>query len=938
MHSSPVNRALFREISHPPEDRTIDSLVDLVVSFFDESRVAEGKKPVFNTLADHHRAVHRRPKVHSELMSELGPVAFALTLVSLRQIAAMIIDRDGPSHESIKFMVIAALSSAYRAQSDLKQRTRAEAESDARQDHLIYESTRQEIRDQVESNFRQDFLGTDKWFEESGHGALMPRATYLRWKAEFVQRWAARNFPDIPLDSEQAIAVASTTGDVHVQARAGSGKTRVMVLRAIFLQLHCGVSPQEIMLVAFNNKVMEEIQSRLTDLLPEGTKLPLVLTFHALSLAIADPRVRIVVDNGVDDRNRAEKVRQVRKDIERERPDDVRRAMLKFYEEGGGDDAAIESRRRTFSGDYVKSPGELKIANALFSLGVAYKYERQYEGVDYRYLPDFTVLNGNNRPSAVIEYFGMVGDPDYDLNTVEKRDLWESKPEPFIEIMPSDVRGHDYVGVAAWLEPKFRELGIATCPKTCDQIWAFVQEHALTSFDTSISDFIGLARNQRLNPHDLESLRRNHRFLSVAEELFVDLASDAYGRYLATEEFDDFDGVFERASAKLSQGKTEFKRHTANQEGDVAQLRFLHIDELQDLSPLFTHLVAAIRQQANDLSVFGVGDDWQLINGFAGSDLAHFVAFHNAVRPESRLSISTNYRSSDPIVEFGNQIMAGLGSGANTSRRPGISPAVAQSGRFSLTDKQCVTQSQNEESFHALINYVLQTHGGDIAVVARRERVWSSGVKAVTLSTLEEATVKRLSKGSGRIGFSTVHKFKGREARSVILLAGDKHFPFVHHAWFLNRILGEQLDKIHAEEQRLFYVGATRAMNNLYLFVPAGQAVCRWGSQAQEFDWTGIPSAGDTANEIAISVWPNHHMAARLRELQFTPDPNTNRWIRRGPRHDLDFEEFDSAIGDSAEGVEIRDNSGTLIYSRGERPAQLLPVQSNESLPDEWYF
>lgn len=782
-------------------------------------------------------------------------------------------------------------------------------------------------RDAAEKVFRDDFLGSDKWFDASGHSALMPHATYLQWKGEFVQQWAAREFPDLPIDSEQAIALASTTGDVHVQARAGSGKTRVMVLRAIFLQLHCGVAPEEIMLVAFNNKAVSEIEERLKNLLPAGTKLPLVLTFHALALAIADPRETIVVDDGADDRNLAEKVRQVVKDIERDRPDDVRRAMVKFYEEGCGDDATIKSPRQTFHGEYVKSPGELKVANALFSLGVGYWYEHRFDDVPYRYLPDFTLLE-KDQPRAVIEYFGMVGDTDYDIDTETKRKIWASNPVPYIEMMPSVVRGRNHVDMAAWLGPQLRTIGIKTIPRTEEEIWNYVSDRAMKTFHTSISNFISRARKNRVSPQDLKALRRNHRFLSATEDLFVDLAVDAYARYLKAPGFDDFDGVLERAATEITRGKTAFKRHKAQQQGDVARLRFLHIDELQDLSPLFAHLVAAIRDQANDLSVFGVGDDWQLINSFAGSDPALFVAFRDGVRTESRLSISTNYRSTDSIVELGNRLMHGLGSDARPSRGPGIVPRCVQAWRLHGADTRSVGQ-RNEDSLRILINYVLQIHGAEIAVLSGRERVWSDGKMEVTLSSLEEST---LGRQRDLVSFSTVHKFKGREAQSVILIAGDKNFPFVHPAWFLGRILGEQLDKIHDEERRLFYVGATRAMKNLYLFVPVGQAVCGWGSKVEEFDWTGIPRVGDLTSEVAVSVWPNDQMTVKLRELGFCEDRNTNRWIRRGPREGLILDAFDSDIGGAASGVEIRDASGTLLYSRGKRPAHSLPVRAEVSL------
>ena len=58
--------------------------------------------------------------------------------------------------------------------------------------------------------------------------------------------------------------------------------------------------------------------------------------------------------------------------------------------------------------------------------------------------------------------------------------------------------------------------------------------------------------------------------------------------------------------------------------GDLKQIRYVLIDEYQDFSELFYRLVQAVREQNPRARFFCVGDDWQAINGFAGSDLRFF--------------------------------------------------------------------------------------------------------------------------------------------------------------------------------------------------------------------------------------------------------------------------------------------------------------------------
>ena len=51
------------------------------------------------------------------------------------------------------------------------------------------------------------------------------------------------------------------------------------------------------------------------------------------------------------------------------------------------------------------------------------------------------------------------------------------------------------------------------------------------------------------------------------------------------------------------------------------------IDEYQDTSPLFYGLIEAICRYHPHLRIVCVGDDWQLINGFAGSENQYFSGF-----------------------------------------------------------------------------------------------------------------------------------------------------------------------------------------------------------------------------------------------------------------------------------------------------------------------
>jgi DNA helicase-4 len=69
-----------------------------------------------------------------------------------------------------------------------------------------------------------------------------------------------------------------------------------------------------------------------------------------------------------------------------------------------------------------------------------------------------------------------------------------------------------------------------------------------------------------------------------------------------------------------------------------------------------------------------------------------------------------------------------------------------------------------------------------------------------------------------RIGVSTVHKYKGLESSTVIVLdAVERSYPLIHPDWVFSRVLGDTPQKIIQEERRLFYVALTRAIEELVI-------------------------------------------------------------------------------------------------------------------------
>ena len=80
-----------------------------------------------------------------------------------------------------------------------------------------------------------------------------------------------------------------------------------------------------------------------------------------------------------------------------------------------------------------------------------------------------------------------------------------------------------------------------------------------------------------------------------------------------------------------------------------AQCRHLLVDEFQDLTPAYLLLIRLVASPG--LDVFGVGDDDQVIYGYAGADPGFLIDFEDLFPGATSHALEVNYRSPADVVE-----------------------------------------------------------------------------------------------------------------------------------------------------------------------------------------------------------------------------------------------------------------------------------------------
>lgn len=94
------------------------------------------------------------------------------------------------------------------------------------------------------------------------------------------------------LNEEQQKAVVETDGPIIILAGAGSGKTRVLTYKVLYLLKEKNVAAERILMITFTNKAANEMKERVRKLVPNYTPnassytLPVIGTFHSLCAKI----------------------------------------------------------------------------------------------------------------------------------------------------------------------------------------------------------------------------------------------------------------------------------------------------------------------------------------------------------------------------------------------------------------------------------------------------------------------------------------------------------------------------------------------------------------------------------------------------------------------------------------------------------------------------
>jgi len=245
---------------------------------------------------------------------------------------------------------------------------------------------------------------------------------------------------------------------------------------------------------------------------------------------------------------------------------------------------------------------------------------------------------------------------------------------------------------------------------------------------------------------------------------------------------------------------------------------YIIIDEFQDTSINRGMLIKSLRSLNPNCKLFCVGDDWQSIYRFAGSDISLFTNFEEYFGKTKISEIETTYRFDNSIIELSSSFVLENHNQLSKNLKPIKN---VESPTFEIV--YYLNDTDELKKAFEKINYMADGKEKTVLILGRYKSSFDNILASdLFLSSKTPDTLIYKKYPSLKITKLTVHKSKGLGADFVIVLGcnnGKYGFPSeLNDDAVLKTVLSEADQFPNGEERRLFYVAMTRTKEYLFLF------------------------------------------------------------------------------------------------------------------------
>lgn len=639
-----------------------------------------------------------------------------------------------------------------------------------------------------------------------------------------------------PLDKQQRRSIVSEEENCLVVSSAGSGKTSSIVGKVKYLTEIKKINPQNILLISYTNKAAAELTERMgiaglrgytfhklaldiigqtTGQKPsiyENTDALFVKIYHEL---LNDKKFKKSVIEYFIDYQTPEKEWEKRKNERRQQLSEQKEVRLKatFPDMDG----------KTV---YVRSEQEQKICFALSSLSVKFRYEEPYEHplvdeMHSQYKPDFSIYfeQGGETKRIYLEHFGVdehglvpiwfakdrgityeEANQKYNDGITWKKAAHEKFGTKLLTTSSADFH---YSDIREKLKTLLEKADVSIQEKTDAELYDMVlppnSKHE-KAFIRLVVTFVTLIKSSCKSVDEVLRQTKNagdERSTFIIKNIF----QPVYKRYIEElaniNQIDFTDAILQATDICRSSHPVKYD--------------YIIVDEFQDISVDRYNFLKVLREGNPPAKLYCVGDDWQSIYRFSGSDMALFNQFSDYFGQTEINKIETTYRFGEPLVSLSSQFIQRNEAQIKKNIHP-FNPQVKTELQFCDYERR---------DYCNVIGQLVASIPLDKSVFLLGRYSFDDYYLSFMYKFVKEGNRFFYIIGYRKIEFLTVHKSKGLEADYVIILQCNKDtygFPsLVSDDPVLNYVLTKSDQYPYGEERRLFYVAITRAKVKTYI-------------------------------------------------------------------------------------------------------------------------
>ncbi|MCX8472832.1 MAG: ATP-dependent helicase [Sediminibacterium sp.] len=652
------------------------------------------------------------------------------------------------------------------------------------------------------------------------------------------------------LNNKQQNAVVSEEKRLLVLAGAGSGKTKTLLQKLIYLIEEKGISPANILAITFTKNATNEMLDRLIisadesgeyekQLLDKRKSLAdkekerflqqkkytwidglTIKTFHGFCYNILrnygvnefDNKFKIIGNEKRDDEDELSKYvapettfEVMHKLLIDECEDSTYLLKLKRYvldyiidkiHLKQSDPKYLPKDGKYFTslnGTKVRSKSEQFIADWFYRHSIKFEYEPLLNIKDFTFNPDFYIPDANL-------YIEHVSDKSYSTKQKEE----QFKKGNFLLVKTFESMTKDTAIFNHMLDKIVKNRLPADYHKTISI--NFKEE--FNGYHENVKDVVlqilritDMIKVENIHADTVLQNAGNdqHERVRSFYELAIPIVKK-YTHYCTDKSYLDFNDLILRTNSL-------FQNHSDIANKYKSKYQFILVDEFQDVNNLQVELIKLLL--TNNTQLFCVGDDWQSIYGFRGSNVSYIVEFEKHFENAKIITLNLNYRSTQNIVGASNEVIK------HNKFKIDKDVHASKKSEHKIVVFSGNTEEENVRFCFDKVKELLDDgiSNNEILFLYRRSNMFTP-----YFYTFKNENI--------RVQGKTIHASKGLEAKVVFIIGlteGTGGFPDI---WLEDRIFQvikkANHDLLKEEERRLFYVAITRAKDKLFLITQKG--------------------------------------------------------------------------------------------------------------------